>query len=312
MLTARHQMVDGLSAEVGRVSSSANGGETGEPTMLRRLVGAELRRLREGSAITREAAGFEIRSSESKISRMELGRVSFKMRDVADLLTMYGLADGNPERERVLTLTRKANAPAWWREFGEFVPTWFDNYIGLESGASMIRTYEALMVPGLLQTADYARAVVETLLPNAPEARIERLTELRQTRQQLVLHREDPPTLWAVVDEAALRRPIGGAHVQRGQLEALVEATEEPNVKIQIMPFRKGGHSALSGAFTILRFPEDDLSDIIYLELVTRALYLDRPDEVGAYTETMERLCVDAFQPGQTADHLKAMLKELA
>lgn len=294
------------------MNSSANGGKTGEPTMLRRLVGAELRRLREGSAITREAAGFEIRSSESKISRMELGRVSFKLRDVADLLTMYGLPEGDPERERVLTLTRRANAPAWWREFGEFVPAWFDNYIGLESGASMIRTYEALMVPGLLQTADYARAVVETLLPNAPQARIERLTELRQTRQELVLHREDPPMLWAVVDEAALRRPIGGTAVQRGQLEALVEATEEPNVKIQIMPFRKGGHSALSGAFTILRFPEPDLSDIIYLELVTRALYLDRSDEVGAYTETMERLCVDAYQPGQTADQLRTMLKELA
>jgi hypothetical protein len=168
------------------------------------------------------------------------------------------------------------------------------------------------MVPGLLQTDDYARAVVETLMPNAPAAQVDRLTELRRTRQQLVLHREDPPTLWAVVDEAALRRPIGGGAVLRGQLEALVEATHEPNVKIQIMPFRAGGHSGLGGAFTILRFPEEDLTDIIYLELVTRALYLDRPDEVGAYTETMERLCVDAHQPSQTADLLMAMLKELA
>jgi hypothetical protein len=280
--------------------------------MLRRLVGGELRRLRESSGISREAAGFEIRSSESKISRMELGRVSFKMRDVADLLTMYGLPDGDPERERVLTLTKQANAPAWWREFGEFVPSWFDNYIGLESGASMIRTYEAQMVPGLLQTYAYARSVVETLLPNAPAAHVQRLTELRQTRQELVLHRDEAPTLWAVVDEAALRRPIGGTAVLRGQLEALVAATEQPNVKIQIMPFRVGGHSALTGAFTILRFPEEDLTDIIYLELATRALYLDRPDEVGAYTETMERLCVEAHQPSQTADILLSMLKDLA
>ncbi len=280
--------------------------------MLRRLVGGELRRLREASSITREAAGFEIRSSESKISRMELGRVSFKLRDVADLLTMYGLPEGNPERERVLALAKQANAPAWWREYGEFVPSWCDTYIGLESGASMIRTYEAQVVPGLLQTYEYARAVIETQLPNAPAAQVERLTELRHTRQQLVLRRENPPTLWAVVDEAALRRPIGGAAVMRAQLEALVEATDGPNIKIQIMPLRAGGHSALTGAFTILRFPEEDLSDVVYLELVTRAIYLDRSDEVDAYNQTMARLCVDAQQPAQTADTLRSMLKELS
>jgi hypothetical protein len=280
--------------------------------MLRRLVGAELRRLREASGITRDAAGYAIRSSESKISRMELGRVSFKLRDVADLLAMYGLPERDPERERVLALAKQANAPAWWREYGDLVQSWFDNYIGLESSASMIRTYEAQVIPGLLQTLDYARAVVETAIPNAPTHQVERRIELRHTRQELVLHREEPPTLWAVVDEAALRRPIGGNAVLRAQLEALVEATEAPNIKIQIMPLRKGVHPALTGAFTILRFPEDDLTDVIYLELVTRALYLDRPDEVDAYTETMERLCVDAYQPSQTADLLLTMLKELS
>lgn len=292
-------------------SPANNGGAAGEPTLLRRLVGAELRRLREGKRITREEAGYVIRSSESKISRVELGRVSFKLRDIADLLTMYGLVEGDPERERVLTLARQANAPAWWRRYADLVPSWFDNYIGLESSASVIRTYEAQVVPGLLQTRDYIRAVVRTAYQRASAGEIERLVDLRVTRQEQVLHRDPPPILWAVVDEAALRRPVGGTRVLRGQLEALVAATQQPNIKIQIMPFIAGGHSALHGAFTILRFPEEDLTDIIYLELASRALYLDRPDEVEAYGQSMERLCVEAQQPSQTAEMLLSIIKEL-
>jgi transcriptional regulator with XRE-family HTH domain len=284
----------------------------GEPTLLRRLVGAELRRLREARGITREEAGYAIRSSESKISRVELGRVSFKARDVSDLLSMYGLAEGDADRERVIALAKQANAPAWWRHYGDLVPAWFDNYIGLESGAEIIRTYEAQIVPGLLQTRDYIRAVVRSVFPHATKTEIERLVDLRVTRQEQALHRNPAPTLWAVVDEAALRRRIGGTDVLRGQLEALVAATQQPNIKIQIMPFTAGGHSALTGAFTILRFPEDDLTDIVYLELIGRALYLDRPDEIEAYGRTMEELCVDAYPPGHTAELLLGMLKELA
>jgi hypothetical protein len=280
--------------------------------MLRMLLGSALRRLREDRSITRERAGYEIRASESKISRMELGRVSFRPRDVADLLTLYGVADDDPERERLLSLMREANAPGWWHRFGDIMQSWFQPYVGLESAASVIRTYEPQLVPGLLQTREYARAVVRAMNHRSPSAEIERLVELRATRQQQVLHRDPAPTLWAVIDEAALRRPVGGVGVLRGQLLALIDAAQQPNVRIQVMPFDVGGHTGLTGAFTILRFPEQDLSDVIYLELLTSALYLDRPHDVEAYTQAMEQLCVEARRPAQTADFLEALLKEIA
>jgi transcriptional regulator with XRE-family HTH domain len=290
----------------GTTESSAGG-----PTLLRMVVGAALRRLREERGISREQAGYEIRSSESKISRMELGRVSFRLRDVADLLTLYRVAEDDPERERLLGLVREANAPGWWHQYGDAVQSWFQPYVGLESAASVIRTYESQVVPGLLQTRDYARAVMRSPMPKAAPAEIERHVDLRMARQDRVLHRDPAPTLWAVVDEAALRRPIGGVAVLRHQLAALVEATRQPNVKIQIVPFDAGGHTALAGAFTILRFPEHDLSDVVYLELLTSALYLERRQDVESYAEAMERLCVQAREPEQTADFIESVLKEL-
>jgi transcriptional regulator with XRE-family HTH domain len=275
------------------------------------MVGAELRRLREASGITREAAGDRIRGSESKISRIELGRVSFKVRDVEDLLTLYGLPEPDPERDRLMELTRDANKPAWWRKYGDLVPSWFESYVGMESSASQIRTYEAQLVPGLLQTKDYARAVVSTLSPRAAAAEVEHKVELRMKRQRLVLDRESPPTLWVVVDEAALRRPIGGAAVQRAQLEVLVEANARPNITIQVMSFELGAHPAMTGSFSILRFPEEDLGDDIYVELMTRALYLDRQEEVDAYAEVMERLTLGAHPHTQTPEIIERILKEL-
>ncbi len=279
--------------------------------MVRMLVGAQLRRLREERGITREQAGYEIRSSESKISRMELGRVSFRHRDVADLLTLYGIPQDDPERERLLTLVQEANTPGWWHRFGDLVQSWFQPYVGLESAASVIRTYEPQVIEGLLQTREYARGVIRALTHNAPPAEVERRVELRMARQQQVLQRDPPPTLWTVVDEAALRRPVGGVNVLRRQLVALVEATSQPNITIQIMPFDAGAHPALTGAFKILRFPEQDLPDVVYLEMLTSALYLDRRPDVETYAEAMERLCTVARAPDQTADFIEAILKEL-
>lgn len=283
----------------------------GGPTLLRMVVGAQLRRLREARGITREQAGYEIRSSESKISRMELGRVSFRPRDVADLLTLYGVAEDDPERERLLGLVREANAPGWWHQFGDLMPSWFQPYVGLESAASVIRTYECQVIPGLLQTREYARAVVRSLTPGASAAEVERRVELRATRQRQVLHREPAPVLWAVIDEAALHRPIGGVAVLRDQLTALVEASRQPNIKIQVMPYEAGGHAGLTGSFTILRFPEQDLSDVIYVELLTSGLFLDRSHDVDTYAEAMERLCLQAREPEETAGLIESILKEL-
>ncbi|MFF0469590.1 helix-turn-helix domain-containing protein [Micromonospora zamorensis] len=287
----------------------AEGGPTTGPTVLRMLLGAQLRRLRESSGVTREGAGWEIRSSESKISRMELGRVGFKERDVSDLLTLYGVTEEH-ERDALLKLARDANSPGWWHRYGDVLPTWFQSYLGLEAAAALIRTYEVQFVPGLLQTGDYARAVVLLGHGTAGPDEIERRVALRMQRQQL-LHRENPPQLWAVVDEAALRRPIGGPAVMRGQLTALIEATKSPNIRLQVIPFAAGGHAAAGGAFTILRFGDQELPDIVYIEQLTSAIYLDKRDDLDYYAVAMERLCVEAEPPERTPDILGRLLDEL-
>jgi hypothetical protein len=285
------------------------GGSGGGPTVLRMLLGAHLRRLREAQGVTREDAGWEIRSSDSKISRMELGKVSFKERDVADLLTLYGVSD-NEERDRLLALARDANTPGWWHRYGDVLAGWFQFYLGLEAAANLIRTFEVQFIPGLLQTREYARAVVQ--LAHSPSAgpEVERRVDLRLKRQR-VLSQAHPPQIWAVIDEAALRRPIGGYAVLKAQLQALIEATEMPNVRIQILPFEVGGHAGSGGSFTILRFPEGDLPDIVYVEQLTSALYLDKREDLDQYAEAMERLCVEADPPGRTADTLAKMLTDM-
>jgi transcriptional regulator with XRE-family HTH domain len=278
------------------------------PTVLRILLGSQLRMLREVKGITREEAGYAIRASGSKISRMELGRVSFKERDVTDLLQLYGVDED--ETATLVALAVQANTPGWWHKYGDVLPDWFQVYVGLEEAASLIRLYEVQFVPGLLQTADYARAVVRLGQPGAAPEEIERRISLRMGRQEL-LTKPGGPRLWAIVDEAALRRPIGGKEVMRAQLEQLILATEEPQVTLQVMPFRSGGHAAEAGAFTIMRFPEPDLPDVVYLEQLTSALYLDKRDDVEKYTEVMERLSVESESPERSVDILSGMLEEV-
>ncbi|MFG2167308.1 helix-turn-helix domain-containing protein [Micromonospora chersina] len=285
------------------------GGPTSGPTVLRMLLGAQLRRLREGAGVSRESAGWEIRSSESKISRMELGRVGFKERDVADLLTLYGVTAPD-ERAALLTLARDANSPGWWHRYGDVLPGWFQSYLGLEAAAALIRTYEVQFVPGLLQTPAYARAVILLGHRGAPPAEVERRVGLRMERQE-VLRRSDPPQLWAVLDEAALRRPVGGPEVMRGQLDALIEASAAPHVRLQIVPFDAGGHAAAGGAFSILRFGDQDLPDIVYIEQLTSAVYLDRRDDLDHYAGAMDRLCGEAAPPERTPGLLARIRDEL-
>jgi transcriptional regulator with XRE-family HTH domain len=278
------------------------------PTVLRILLGSQLRLLREAAGITREDAGYAIRASGSKISRIELGRVSFKERDIADLLELYGVAGA--ESATLVELAKEANSPGWWHKYGDVLPDWFSVYVGLEEAASLIRLYEVQFVPGLLQTADYARAVVRLGQPGATPAEIEHRVSLRLGRQEL-LTKPGGPRLWAVVDEAALRRPLGGSEVMRAQLVRLIEATREPNITLQVVPFRSGGHAAEAGAFTIMRFPEPDLPDVVYLEQLTSALYLDKRDDVERYTEVMERLSVESESPERSVHILSGMLEEV-
>ncbi|WP_435877846.1 helix-turn-helix domain-containing protein [Streptosporangium saharense] len=279
------------------------------PTVARMLVGAQLRRLREARGVTREEAGDAIRASHSKISRLELGRTSFKRRDVADLLTLYGVAD-EAERATLLSLAEQANVPGWWQEYHDVVPDWFDAFLGLEQAACVIRSYEVQFVPGLLQTESYARAVVQLGRRDVSPPEVERRVALRMRRQE-VLHRRNPPKLWMVIDEAALRRLIGGAVTMRAQIEHLIHLAELPHVTLQIMPFCAGGHACAAGPITILRFPEGELPDVVYLEQLAGALYLDKPSETEKYWHVMNRLDIEAERPDAAPVILQRILKDL-
>jgi transcriptional regulator with XRE-family HTH domain len=273
------------------------------------LLGSQLRRLREARGVSREEAGYSIRASESKISRMELGRVSFKPRDVADLLTLYGVTE-EAEREPLLGLARSSGQAGWWHSYGDVLPTWFTTYVGLEAAAERIATYEVQFVHGLLQTEEYAHAVMMSGhrgFLRKPE--VERRIALRLERQKLLVS-ENAPHLHCVLDEAALRRHHGGRKVMDEQLRALMEYSERPNVTIQIVPFAQGGHVAESGAFTLLRFAESELPDLVYLEQLTGALYLDKREEVVSYQAVLDGLANAALDPAATRDLLHAMRDE--
>ncbi|SEF60473.1 Helix-turn-helix domain-containing protein [Thermomonospora echinospora] len=278
------------------------------PTAARLLVGARLRRLREDAGVTCEDAGRAIRGSHSKISRLELGRTGVKIRDLADLLTRYGLAD-EAERAELFALAHHANEPPWWGRYADVVPSWFEHYLGLEQAASLVRCYEGQFVPGLLQTREYARATIRLGHPDEPPSRIERRVELRMARQAL-LHRPGAPRLWAVIDEAALRRRPGSAATMRAQLAHLIAMTELPHVTVQVVPFSGSGHAAVGGPITILRFAERRLPDLVYLEQLTSALYPDRPADRNHYTMVMHRLAVEAEPPEASVPILRRVLVE--
>ncbi|MQA88270.1 MAG: helix-turn-helix domain-containing protein [Streptosporangiales bacterium] len=280
----------------------------GGPTVRRILLGAQLRRLREAAGITRETAGYHIRGSDSKISRMELGRVGFKERDVADLLTLYGVT-AEEDRTTILGLVSEANSPGWWHRYNDILPPWFETYVGMEEAASRIRTYEVQFVPGLLQTEDYARAVMGPERLGISEDEIEKRVAVRMSRQRR-LNQPDPLLLWAVVDEAVLHRRIGGPDVMCAQLKHLIEVAELPNVTLQVLPFSYGGHAAEGGAFSLLRYSEPDLPDIVYVEQLTGALYLDKREDVDSYVETMEHLAVQAATPEKSLELLRDIAED--
>lgn len=274
------------------------------------MLGAQLRRLRERAGVTRSDAGWAIRASESKISRMELGRVGFKERDIEDLLTLYGVSDA-AERARLLELAKDANDRGWWHRYSDVTPDWFDAYLGLEAAAEMIRTYEIQFVPGLLQIPEYTRAVARlTSGTERSEAEIDKVVALRKTRQA-ALRRDPPLRLWAVIEESVLWRPIGGTDVLREQLGALIEAIRRPNISLQIIPLGAAGHSATGGAFSVLRFPQSDLPDVVYLEHLTSALYLDKRDDLDAYNHVLDHLAVSGPPPKQAEQQLTAILQRL-
>jgi transcriptional regulator with XRE-family HTH domain len=278
------------------------------PTVRRRRLALELRRLREAAKLTCEEVADHLECSASKISRVETGRVSVSPRDVRDMLELYGVPGA--QRESLVQLARDSRQKGWWHAYSDTMQPQMATYIGLESAASEIRIYEVSLIPGLLQTEDYARAVIRAGMVNSPAEDIERRVSLLMARQPAVV-REDPPKVWAVLDEAALRRRVGGAGLMRLQLEHLLAQAALPNVAVQVIPFGGGAHPAMGRPFIILVFPERVDTDVVYLEDLTSALYLEDVAEVDRYNVFFNHLRATALSFDDSAALITSVLKEM-
>ena len=279
---------------------------TSAPTVLRILLGTQLRRLRESRGISAQEAARAIRGSESKISRIELGRNAVREIDIADLLNLYGITDF-AEREQLLTLASQANQQGWWHRYQDVLPPWFQSYLGLEESAESIRSFDTQFVPGLLQSEEYSAAVIKLGAYSREET--DRLVYLRKERQRRFT--SGGLRLWAVIDEVALRRLVGSTQLMRGQLEHLLQLSDRPGLTIQVCPFRTGASYAAPGSFSILQFATDDLPDVVYVEQLTSALYLDKRADVDRYTQAMDHIRATSTTPGQTTDLIHSMLGDL-
>jgi DNA-binding XRE family transcriptional regulator len=278
------------------------------PTVLRIILGRQLQTLREKAGLTHEQAADTIYASAWTLRRMEKAEVGLKLNYVKSLLQAYGITDP-AEIDTFLQLAREANKPGWWHSYTDVLPAWFKVFPGLEQAADLIRGYEPHCVPGLLQTEDYARALTAAGYPNATGEQTERRVALRMARQQ-ILTRSNPPHLWVVVDETVLRRLVGGPAVMRAQLGQLIDAVGRPNITLQVLPLAVGAHPAMYGMFHLLRFPAPELPDIAYVENLTSAVYLDKPADVAAYTEALDRLSAQASPADNTAAILRRIRKD--
>lgn len=271
------------------------------PTLRRRRLGADLRRLREAADLTIEQVATALHFSDSKISRIENGQIGVTPRDIRMMLEHYGV--GDDEQEELVQVAREAQQRPWWQAYGDkaVVPL-----VGLEAEAAQIDVYEASLVPGLLQTPRYAETVIRVLRPDFSPEQVERRVELRMARQSL-LTRDHPPAFRAILDEAVLRRPVGSADVMRQQLDHLLEAATWPTVTLQIIPFAAGEHPGISGAFTIFEYPGPAEPDIVYLEHTTNDVYIESANETSLYREAFDRLCAVATRPEES----RALVAEL-
>jgi transcriptional regulator with XRE-family HTH domain len=281
----------------------------GAPTVLRMVLGKRLQDLREKAGLSYEQAGRALDVTHATIRRMEKAEVGLKIPYVEKLLLTYGIT--SPEDiGGFLALAREANRPGWWHSFRDVLPDWFSAFVSLEGEAAVIRAYEPHYAPGLLQTADYARAALRAGLPHAAPEEIDRLVDLRVERQGL-LTRAEAPLLWVVMDETVLRRTIGGPQVMRDQIGALIDATQMPNVRLQVIPFAAGPHPAMYGPFHIFRFQLPELPDIAYSESLVGGVYFDDRDDVSAFLEALDRMCAQAAPAQSTKAILDGMRKEI-
>ncbi|MET7741349.1 helix-turn-helix transcriptional regulator [Streptomyces sp. NPDC005385] len=279
------------------------------PTVGQVVLGRRLLDLRERAGLKREEAARILRVAPATVRRMEMAEVSLKIPYLQLLLKSYGVSD--EEAEAFVQLAEDANKPGWWQRFHDILPDWFSMHVSLEGAAALLRSYEPHFVPGLMQTEDYARGVMKAgaIGQTRPED-IERHVALRMQRQAL-LTREDAPRIWAVMDETALRRAIGGPEVMRAQIDRLLEVTELPNVTLQVMPFSNGPHPGTYGPFVLFRFAVPELPDMVYSEYLTGAVYLDARSEVATHLEVMDRMAAQAATAHRTKEILRDLRKEL-
>ncbi|WP_330302208.1 MULTISPECIES: helix-turn-helix transcriptional regulator [unclassified Streptomyces] len=288
------------------MSENRSGGSA--PTVLRMVLGKRLRQLREQAGVSFENAARAIEVTPLTVRRIEKAEVGLRIPYVRELLHTYGVPAA--EIDDFLALAREANQPGWWYKYRDVLPEWFSAYVSLESEASVIRLYEPHYVPGLLQTRDYATALMRVGFPNESKEDIARRVALRVKRQDL-LAKPDAPAIWAVLDETVLRRPVGGAEVMRAQIDRLHEVLDMPKVRIQIMRFRVGAHPGAFGPFHHFRFGFSELPDVVYTESLVGAVYVDRPDDVVSYLEVLDRMSVQAEPVARTRAILGELRKEL-
>jgi transcriptional regulator with XRE-family HTH domain len=288
------------------VDSRAGGGA---PTVLRVVLGRRLQHLRENCGLSYEDAGRALDVTHATVRRMEKAEVGLKVLYVEKLLQTYGVTEQS-EIDTFVSLVRQANQPGWWHRYRDVLPEWFSAFVSLESESEVIRAYEPHYVPGLLQTESYARAVLRAGMPQAPEEEIRRQVSLRLERQA-VLERDEPPMLWVVMDETVLRRSLGGSEVMREQIDRLIQATEHPRIRLQVMPFSVGPHPAMYGPFHLFRFPIDELPDVACAESLVGAVYFDQRDDVTTFLEALDRMCAQAAPVQRTEAILSAIRKEI-
>ncbi|MEV8427684.1 helix-turn-helix transcriptional regulator [Streptomyces sp. HUAS 31] len=274
------------------------------PTVGQVVLGKRLQELREASGLGREEAARALRVTAATVRRMETAEVALKIPYVQVLLETYGVPED--EAEAFVSLAEEANQPGWWQRYHDVLPDWFSLYVSLEGAARIVRSYEPHFVPGLLQTEEYARAVLEagTIGQTGPET-IERHVSLRMERQRL-LERQDPPHLWVIMDETVLLRPVSGGEVMREQLDKLLEFAERDRVTLQIAEFASGPHPGTYAPFTLFRFAEPELPDMVYTEYLSGALYLDSRKEVAAHLEVLDHMSTAAA----SAERTKKILRE--
>ncbi|MCX4906369.1 helix-turn-helix transcriptional regulator [Streptomyces sp. NBC_00878] len=278
------------------------------PTVRRRRLGQELRRLRELKGMTAEEVAERLLVSQSKISRLENGRRSISQRDVRDLCGVYEVEDVRIV-DSLMQMAKDSRQQGWWHSFGD-IP--YSVYIGLETDAASLRVYDPLVVPGLLQTRAYAESLIQGALPEAASGDIEKRVQVRLRRQERISDLENPLRLWAVLDEAALRRAVGNKQVMIEQLEHLVEMSHVPHVTVQVIPFTMGAHPGVSGQYAILEFPDAADSSVVYIEGVTSDLYLEKANDVQKYSVMYEHLRAQALNADQSREFIADVAKDYA